>query len=785
MIRVKLNCLVCRKYTQLLFAIVGSCTALAMGYASAFAQSAGALKVYPDQYVVEYQDFSGDGAPGDTSSLGAVSTQRLGAGASLLDFSRIAGDGNSEPEAIFYDADQDRCRDLLTLSQVKSCSPNYQVKASIIPNDTQFGSLWGMSSDRGIDAPGAWDVTTGSNSIVVAVVDTGADYNHPDLTNNIWINSEEIPGNGIDDDGDGYIDDVHGINAFSHNGDPMDDNGHGSHVSGTIGGSGNNNRGVSGVNWQVKIMPLKFLSSNGAGSLAGAIEAINYMVMMKSRGVNIKVANNSWGGGGYSQALYDAIKRARDVGIVFAAAAGNEGNDNDAQPSYPASYDLENVVSVAAVDSNRNVASFSNYGAGQVDIAAPGVSILSTTPGNSYQSFSGTSMATPHVTGAIALLAASEPNLSYLELLNRMYESGVGLGTLSGVVRTGRMLNVSRMLHNQSAPIPAPTPLPAPCRYEMNAIAFNPDHSVDSQEIVLQADEFSYYTMSLPFIFPFHNQGISTLVLSPNGVAYTKSSPGSMDYENGARVPLNSIAPLQTDLFADRDPEGIRVISSSDHVTAMWQAKHYDRKYGSDIQIWLTLYPDGRIQQFASFGSDAFADYVAQRATVGLNGSSSDTAFTYAHNSSLIKDNMGVEFIPHCDNSAQISRIKIKPSSKLSRKATSILSGKRIKVSVKGSGSGSVDLQPAFNGQACENPVSVAISNGAASFSSLLPKGTDRFRQFTLTSNGVRGAILIGSRSGAKSQHKRTKRKRSRASTVEIERYCAAFSKAIKISVKK
>ena len=779
--REKINCLVCRKIQRLLLTLLGGCLVAATGYA----QPTSNLKVYPDQYVVEIQSIAGDGASNGNSNLGAVSAHDLGSGASLLNFSRIAGDGNNELEAVAYDANQDKCRELILHAQVKSCSPNYQVRASALPNDTQFGTLWGMSADRGIDAPGAWDVTTGSNSIVVAVIDTGADYTHPDLADNIWTNPGEIPGNGIDDDSDGYIDDVHGINAFSHNGNPMDDNGHGSHVSGTIGGTGNNNRGIAGVNWQVKIMPLKFLSSNGSGSLAGAIEAINYMVMMKNRGINIRVVNNSWGGGGFSQALYDAIKHARDAGIVFAAAAGNEGNDNDAQPSYPASYDLDNIVSVAAVDSNKNMASFSNYGASQVDIAAPGVSIISTVPGNMYQSFSGTSMATPHVAGAVALLAASEPNLSYHELINRMYDSGTTLAALSGIVRTGRMLNVSRMVHNQTAPIPAPAPVPAPCSYDMSAIGFDPDRSVDSQAIVLQADEFSYYTVSLPFIFPFHNQSISSLVLSPNGVAYTKSAPGSMDYENKSRVPLNSIAPLQTDLFASLDPNGIRVISDSNHLTVQWNAKHYDKKTGSDIQVWLTIYPDGRIRQFASFGGSAFADYVSKRATVGLNGSSSDAAFTYAYNNSLIKENMGVEFVPHCDNSARIARIRIKPSERQYRQAKSILPGKRIKVAIQGYGNGSVELQPAFDGQTCNEKISLIVSDGIAAFSSILSKGTERFSHFTLTSNGVRGAILIQGRNDARSRRERARRKRNRARAADVSRFCNAFAQSIRISAKK
>jgi len=771
MARWKINCLVCRRILQTSIVVLGILSIAA----DCHAQSSGGIKVYPDQYVVELQTIAGDGGAGQSPDLGAATTRDLGSGASLLSFSVIAGDGNSEPKAVPYLAAQDKCRDLLTHPQVVSCSPNYEMKASAVPNDTQFGSLWGLSADRGIDAPGAWDVTTGSNAIVVAVIDTGADYNHPDLAENIWVNPGEIPGNGIDDDGDGYVDDVHGINAVNHSGNPMDDNEHGTHVSGTIGGVGNNNRGVAGINWNVKIMPLKFLSASGSGSLAGAIEAINYMVMMKNRGVNVRVANNSWGGGGFSQALYDAIKHARDAGIVFAAAAGNESNDNDATPSYPASYNLDNVVSVAAVDSNRNLASFSNYGSSQVDIAAPGVSIISTTPGNTYQSFSGTSMATPHVTGAIALLAGHEPGLGYLELINRMYDSGVPLSGLNGVVRTSRMLNVARMIRNETSPVPAPTPIPGPCNYSMSAIGFNPDHSVDDKEIVLQADEFSYYNFSLPFIFPFHNQNITSLILSPNGVAYTKSAPGSMDYENGARSPLNSIAALQTDLYANADPEGIRVVSASDHVTIQWRAKIYDRKADGDVQIWLTLYSDGRIQQYADFGGKSLAKYISGTATVGLNGSGPGSSFTYAYNSPKIKDHMGVQFTPNCNMAARVAKIRMQPSGNSARTVKAVLPGKRLKVSIQGDGSGVVDIQPSFDGQQCPNLVSVSLNNGKASFSSALSGSSDRFDRFSLSSGSVRATISIRTRNADRSRSKR-----KRASAMDVSRACSAFAKSVR-----
>jgi subtilisin family serine protease len=260
---------------------------------------------------------------------------------------------------------------------------------SIFPNDTRFDELWGIHNngtngnvaDADIDAPEAWDIEKGSHNIVVGVIDTGVDYTHPDLVNNIWINPGEIPNNGIDDDNNGYVDDIHGIDTINHDSDPMDDNSHGTHCSGTIGAEGNNSKGVVGVNWTTSIAACKFLNADGSGDTAGAIECVNYFNMMKSDyGIDVKVTSNSWGGGGFSQELKDAIDTSGNLDIIFAAAAGNSNEDNDVSPQYPASYDSENIIAVAATDSSDNKASFSSYGLTSVDLAAPGVDILSTIP---------------------------------------------------------------------------------------------------------------------------------------------------------------------------------------------------------------------------------------------------------------------------------------------------------------------------------------------------------------------------------------------------------------------
>lgn len=296
---------------------------------------------------------------------------------------------------------------------VKYAEPNYILRAIGMPDDPRFPELWGMHNtgqtggvaDADIDAPEAWDVTTGSSDVIIGVIDTGVDYNHPDLQANMWVNPGEIPGNGIDDDGNGVIDDVHGFSSANNNGDPMDGNGHGTHVSGTIGAKGNNGLGVVGVNWDVKIIGCQFLTPAGTGSTADAIACIDYMTDLKvNHGVDIKATNNSWGGGGFSQALKDSIEAAGEAGILFLAAAGNDTSDNDVSPHYPSNYESDIVMSIASTDSSDGISWFSNWGATSVDMAAPGSAILSTVPGGGYESYSGTSMATPMVTGVAALV---------------------------------------------------------------------------------------------------------------------------------------------------------------------------------------------------------------------------------------------------------------------------------------------------------------------------------------------------------------------------------------------
>ena len=340
-------------------------------------------------------------------------------------------------------------RSLSSSEIVALAEPNFIYHALKTPNDSNYSALWGMNNtgladkdgQRGlsgvdIGAEKAWDITTGSKDVVVAVIDTGVDFSIPDLTENAWTNLAEKNGKpGIDDDANGYVDDIHGYDFANDKGDSTDDHGHGSHCSGTIGGRGNDGAGVAGVSWSVSIMGVKFLDASGSGTLANAIRAIDY-----ARKNGAKVMSNSWGGGGVSEILKKTIEDTKAADMLFVAAAGNEGGDNDTTPTYPASYPVDNIIAVAAVDNRGQLASFSNFGANTVHIGAPGVNILSTIP-KGFDIYSGTSMATPHVVGVAALLLASNPHESYTIIKRKILSSARPTHALKGRVVSGGMLD--------------------------------------------------------------------------------------------------------------------------------------------------------------------------------------------------------------------------------------------------------------------------------------------------------------------------------------------------------
>ncbi|MEJ7592803.1 MAG: S8 family serine peptidase [Planctomycetaceae bacterium] len=411
--------------------------------------------VVPGRWIVEF-----DGLPQQRNSQQAAAAQLLSrhVGEQSMHVVRSLG-GNG---TVLIEASPTLSPGALqaALSQVpgfRRVEPDFLVgvTATFPPNDPDFSKLYGLNNtgqtngvfDADIDAPEAWDITTGSSSLVMGIIDTGIDYLHPDLAASIWVNPGEIAADGIDNDGNGYVDDIHGYDFLNLDADPMDDHRHGTHVAGTIGAVGNNGIGVTGVAWNVQLMALKFLGANGTGPISAAIEALNYATRMRTDfGVNIRATNNSWGGGGFTQPMLDAITASGNAGMLFIAAAMNNASNNDTTPVYPANYASPNVISVAATDHNDNLASFSDYGATTVDLAAPGTIILSTTPNGTYSSFSGTSMATPHVTGAAALAWSLLPNATYQEVRDSLLGSVDAVASLSGKVATGGRLNARRTL---------------------------------------------------------------------------------------------------------------------------------------------------------------------------------------------------------------------------------------------------------------------------------------------------------------------------------------------------
>ena len=354
----------------------------------------------------------------------------------------------------------DQCSRLkLQDPSIELCSPNFvrtrfESSEEKVPTDDLFNYQWPLQSNSSfgsLHATRAWAYGTGASSPVVAVIDGGADYSHPDLVKSIWNNPGEIPGNGLDDDGNGYVDDHHGVDVTNGLGDPFSTDDHGTHVMGIIGAQGDNGFGTAGVNWNAAIIAVKASGSEGYFTTKALVRAMDYLVDLKlNRGISIVAVNASLGGYNFSEVEFEGIRRLRDAGILFVAAAGNEAVNIDNSPVFPANYRLENIISVLATDRHGDRADFSNYGFIGADIAAPGVDILSTISGNTFALMDGTSMAAPFVTGAISLLASSAPQLSWKELRGRIFNTGRPIANLERFTSTGRILDLERLMADVS-----------------------------------------------------------------------------------------------------------------------------------------------------------------------------------------------------------------------------------------------------------------------------------------------------------------------------------------------
>ncbi|MDI6644007.1 MAG: S8 family serine peptidase [Methanobacteriaceae archaeon] len=385
-------------------------------------------------------------------------------------------------------------------SHVLYAEPNNAYQISLIPNDPGFNNQWGLynngqivyglwgTAGSDINAINAWDITTGSSNVIIAVLDTGIDLNHVDLRGNLWINRGEILNDGIDNDGNGYIDDYYGWDFYNNDNDPSDDNGHGTGVAGVIAAFGNNSRGITGVMWNAQIMALKFLDKNGYGTDEDALRAILYANKMGAH-----IINNSWNGGNYSKVLKDAISKSN---ALIVCAAGNNGMNNDIFPDYPASYTSSNIISVAATDMEDYITYFSNYGISSVDVAAPGINIYTTRPGNRYGYFTGTSMSAAFVSGLAGLIKSLRPDLTNIQIKNTIMNNVDVKSSLIGKILTGGRINAYKSLINVITILRHPRILSTDPAKEEVGVPLNKVIKIYFNENITKGINFKYITLN-------------------------------------------------------------------------------------------------------------------------------------------------------------------------------------------------------------------------------------------------------------------------------------------------
>jgi subtilisin family serine protease len=409
--------------------------------------------VVPDEFLLKFKPgVTAAQRDGFLSGLGARGVEPLGRMGALR--IRLPGPAGAETAAR-----------LTGHPLLEYAEPDFVYRATTVPADPLFPQLWalrntgqtGGTPGADIRAVEAWDLASGAPEIAIGILDSGIDFAHADLAANLYTNPGEIPANGADDDGNGFVDDVHGWDFVADDNDPQDDNGHGTAMAGVAGARGDNGVGMTGVCWRVQLLPLKFLNAQGTGTTANAVRALDYAV-----GLGVPVTSNSWGGGPFSQALFDAITAADEAGVLFVTSSGGSGANLDEYPAYPASYDVPNVVVAAATDDEDSLYAASGYGPKTVDLGAPGVDILTAWPGASYRLLSGSSLATAFVAGALALVLARHPGLSGDDAATHLLDRVEALPSLAGLVRTKGRLDLYRPLAEPPATAVAPDPGGAP-----------------------------------------------------------------------------------------------------------------------------------------------------------------------------------------------------------------------------------------------------------------------------------------------------------------------------------
>lgn len=407
------------------------------------------LRVFPGEYVItqsaRFATFRNESAPAAHRTI-----RSLGRGAALVERSAGVRAAFRRHEAVKFDPEDTFCAELLAAGSAESCSPNFELRSFGSPQkntDPLLQEQWGFER---IGASRVYSELQALPTSIVAVVDSGIDFTHPDLKDVVWENEGEIPNNGLDDDGNGYVDDRYGIDVATRRVDPVDGFGHGTHIAGIIGALPLNGVGIRGLVPNVKIVTVKIFDDKGVGSLAGAIEALEYVEGLRQRGVPIRAVNGSWGGGGPSEELKRVIDRLGELGVIFSAAAGNEGVDVDEKPQYPASFTSSNVIAVASLNEAGKRSSFSNYGRSSVDLAAPGEGVVSTVPGGDYAYYAGTSMAAPFVTSAVALVSAKYPTLTVAEIIGVIRDGAKSSTSLLQEITSGGELSLLSLFGNLS-----------------------------------------------------------------------------------------------------------------------------------------------------------------------------------------------------------------------------------------------------------------------------------------------------------------------------------------------